>query len=146
MITCINTILHYDNSPLLPISTNLSLPLDITLVISLSRSTWEDRTVTLASYSILLIGLCHKKSIVNFGVECCPPPPNLNAPSKTQLFLPSPRFISCFSPIHFRVLYVIMSCHCVIHPSTVQLIHFILSCQSVMSICHVILSYISLQT
>ena len=71
--------LHYDNCLLLSISTNLSLPLDITLVISLGKE-----SVTLACYSNLLIGLCHKKNVIYFGVECCPYPIDTQRLTKTQ--------------------------------------------------------------
>ena len=33
-------------------------------------------SVTIASYSILLIGLCHKKVVINIEVWCYPYPPD----------------------------------------------------------------------
>ena len=108
-------------------------PQILPLVISLQVG-----SVTLACYSILLIGLCHKKNIINFGVECCPPPPDLAPHIKTQFHLPSPRCLSSF-PGSVSTFHIILSYLCVIY-SLSLLIHVILSCLSVMSSCHTTMS------
>ena len=111
--------------------------------------------MTLACYSTLLIGLCHKKNIKNFGGLCCPLP--LGTPAKTK---PQPTFTSpltCLrSPVHVSIRsapsvasdYSIVSIGCsaflFTHHSTPPLPLSMSSCHVIMSLTnrHVISSYI----
>ena len=143
------------------ISTNLSLPLDITLVISLKA--WGRENVTLASYSILLIPYCHKKKYYIFWGIVLPPSPRPTAilenakvytgPTSISSFWPPLFSLSISPPLPYRIsispLYFTFSSELSPSPSPSlpSIYHYVIvSCLSVMSSCHVILSYILIQS
>ena len=121
----------------------LSLPLDITLVISLGKE-----NVTLASYSILLIPYCHKLYYKYRGIVLPLLPPVPSLPRKRNLF--SPR--AFFQPNFVQMFHVFVSAPTYPSPSTIYLSYVILSCCYVIDtlschrVIHIFISLYNLNT
>ena len=104
----ITRLIHYlhlcDNRLLLPISTNLSLPLDITLVISLSKEKCD--TCLLLFLVIRLVSLFY---IAYIGGLHSPPSPHPNPKTKTHSTLPSTPSFHSLAPQVFIFTFIFIS-------------------------------------
>ena len=94
-------IYKWDNSLLLPISTNLSLPLDITLVISLGKG-----SVTLACYYIFVNRLMSYKKYCEYRRIVLPPISLIPNPLQNGFCLGHGPFFVTISPEVFAFLFL----------------------------------------